>query len=104
MQLPILRTLALVAVGNAAIGGKNVAGFFPGDPLFQYSASLDFMTPRDNGELRRVSDDAVDWFGKLKSRNAVGCGCTIRRCSKTRSLVISMSGCLSAWSVAAHAG
>ena len=72
MQLPILRTLALVAVGNAAIGGKNVAGFFPGDPLFQYSASLDFMTPRDNGELRRVSDDVVDWFGKLKSRKCRG--------------------------------
>ncbi len=72
MQLPILRTLALVAVGNAALGGKNVAGFFPSDPLFRYSASLDFMTPRDNGELRRVSNDVADWFGKLKSRKCRG--------------------------------
>ena len=72
MQLPILRALALVAVGNAAIGGRDVSTFFPADPLFRYSASLDFMTPRDQGALRRVSDNPADWFGKLKSRRCSG--------------------------------
>ncbi len=72
MQVPILRALAMVAVGNAAINGKDVAGFFPGDPMFQYSASLDFMTSRDGGDLRRVSDNPADWFGKLKARQCKG--------------------------------
>ncbi len=72
MQLPILRTLALVAVGNAVMGGRDAAGFFPGDTLFRYTASLDFMTPRDNSGLRCVASDPVDWFNKLRSRGCHG--------------------------------
>ena len=55
MQLPILRSLALVAVGNAAMAGRDVSAFWPGDPLFRYTKSLDFMTPRERaGVARRV--------------------------------------------------
>ncbi len=72
MQLPILRTLALVAVGNAAFGGRDVSGFYPGDPIFRYTASLDFMSPRAAGPLARVANGPEDWFDKLKKRDCRG--------------------------------
>lgn len=72
MQLPILRSLALVTVGNAALAGRDVSGFYPGDSLFQYSASLDFMTPREKGPLAHVASGPVDWFEKLKKRECRG--------------------------------
>lgn len=72
MQLPILRSLALVTVGNAALAGRDVSGFYPGDALFQYSASLDFMTPREKGPLSHVASGPVDWFEKLKKRECRG--------------------------------
>lgn len=72
MQVPILRALALTAVGNAAMSGRDVAGFYPGDPLFRFSASLDFMTPRETGPLKQVAHGALDWFEKLKKRKCRG--------------------------------
>ncbi|MBC7770096.1 MAG: hypothetical protein H7124_15035 [Phycisphaerales bacterium] len=72
MQLPILRTLALVAVGNAALGGRNVSGFWPDDPIFQYTASLDFMAPREQGPLAHVACGPIVWFDKLKKRGCRG--------------------------------
>ena len=72
MQVPILRALALTAVGNAALSGRDVAGFYPNDPIFRFSASLDFMTPRDAGALRHVAQGATDWFDKLKKRHCRG--------------------------------
>lgn len=72
MQLPILRSLALVAVGNAAMAGRDVSGFWPGDPLFRYTKSLDFMTPRDSGPLARAASSPVAWFSKLQKRGCRG--------------------------------
>lgn len=72
MQAPILRALAMVAVGNAALAGRDVTGFYPNDPLFRFTSSLDFMTPRETEGLRHVSNDPVDWFGKLKARKCRG--------------------------------
>jgi len=72
VQLPILRTLALVAVGNAALSGRDVSGFWPDDPLFRYSASLTFLTPRDAGPLKLVAGDPLAWFDKLSKRGCVG--------------------------------
>ncbi|MGD9979194.1 MAG: hypothetical protein AB7H66_11075 [Hyphomonadaceae bacterium] len=72
MQLPILRSLALVMVGNAALAGRNVSGFYPGDPLFRYTASLDFMTPRQEGPLAHVAPGPVSWFEKLRKRQCIG--------------------------------
>ncbi|MBL8547337.1 MAG: hypothetical protein JNL81_12800 [Hyphomonadaceae bacterium] len=72
MQLPILRSIALVAVGNAALAGRDVAGFYPGDPIFRYTKSLDFMSPRQQGNLAHVASGPKDWFGKLKKRSCRG--------------------------------
>lgn len=72
MQLPILRALAMVAVGNAALKGRDVSGFYPNDPLFCYSAALDFMTPREAGDLKGVARGATDWFAKLAKRKCKG--------------------------------
>lgn len=72
MQLPILRTLALVAVGNAAFAGRDVSGFWPGDPIFQYTKSLDFMTPRESGPLARAAAGPISWFDKLQKRGCRG--------------------------------
>lgn len=72
MQLPILRALAMVAVGNAALKGRNVSGFYPSDPIFRYSESLDFLTPREAGDLKGVARGPSDWFGKLAKRKCKG--------------------------------
>ncbi len=72
MQLPILRTLALVAVGNAALRGRDVSGFWPNDAMFQYTASLDFMTPRENRNLAHAAAGPDQWFAKLRQRGCNG--------------------------------
>lgn len=72
MQVPILRASALVAVGNAALAGRDVSGFYPNDPIFRYSASLDFMTQRDGGALKQVAHGVADWFAGLKKRKCRG--------------------------------
>lgn len=73
MQVPVLRALAMVAVGNAAIAGRNVSGFWPSDPMFRYTASLDFMTPREQpGALAHASSSPTDWFEKLRKRKCKG--------------------------------
>lgn len=72
MQLPILRALAMVAVGNAAFGGRDVTGFYPDDPIFRYTSSLDFMSPRQNGALAHVASGPADWFAKLQKRKCLG--------------------------------
>lgn len=72
MQLPILRTLALVAVGNAALRGRDVKGFWPDDPMFAYTASLVFMAPRENAPLGRVAETPESWFKKLAHRGCSG--------------------------------
>lgn len=72
VQLPILRTLALVAVGNAALRGRDVGGFWPNDPMFQYTASLDFMTPRENRNLAHAAAGPERWFAKLAQRRCNG--------------------------------
>ncbi|MEZ5959729.1 MAG: hypothetical protein R3C30_04780 [Hyphomonadaceae bacterium] len=72
MQVPILRAFAMVAVGNAALAGRDIAGFYPADPLFQYTASLDFLTPSDAGALKGVAHGPADWIAKLKKRKCLG--------------------------------
>jgi hypothetical protein len=62
----------MVATGNAALAGRDVSGFYPSDPLFRYTASLDFMTPRESEGLKHVSNDPNVWFGKLKARRCRG--------------------------------
>jgi hypothetical protein len=72
VQLPILRSLALVAIGNAALAGRDVSDFYPGDPLFSHTASLDFMTPREKGPLAHVASGPAAWLEKLQKRHCRG--------------------------------
>lgn len=72
MQQPVLRALALVAIGNAALRGGDVSGFWPDDPIFQYTASLDFLTPRESGPLAHVASGPISWFQKLRRRGCTG--------------------------------
>ena len=68
MQVPILRALALVAVGNAAFAGRDVSGFSD-DPIFRYSASLDFIGMEDTGVFFNYSwldSDVDDEFGSRR--------------------------------------
>lgn len=61
-----------MAVGNAALRGRDVSGFGPSDPLFRYTASLDFLTPRETGPLKHVASGPVAWFQKLQRRRCTG--------------------------------
>jgi hypothetical protein len=72
VQVPILRSLAMVAVGNAALAGRDISGFYPGDPLFRFTASLDFLTPSDAGPLKKVAHGPAAWIEKLKKRRCRG--------------------------------
>jgi hypothetical protein len=72
VQLPILRSLALVAVGNAVLGGRDITGFWPDDPMFRYTSSLDFLTPREGGPLKHVASGPPSWFEKLAARGCTG--------------------------------
>jgi hypothetical protein len=62
----------MVAVGNAALAGRDVSSFYPTDPIFRYSASLDFLSPRDAGALKHVAHGSADWFAKLQKRSCRG--------------------------------
>jgi len=72
VQLPILRSLAMVAVGNAALSGRDVRGFWPDDPIFRYTASFSFLTPRETGPLKQVASEPASWFEKLAKRGCAG--------------------------------
>lgn len=69
MQLSILRSLALVAVGNAELAGDDVSAFWPGPDLFQYSKQTEFVVERGD-QYVQVAPDPLAWFAKLKS---LGC-------------------------------
>jgi len=62
----------MTAVGNAALSGRDVSAFYPNDPIFRFSASLDFMSPRETGPLKQVAHGPADWFEKLKKRKCRG--------------------------------
>ena len=65
MQTDILRALALVAVGNAALRGREIAGFWPDDEIFRYSKVCDFRVVDDTGD-RLLAPDPLAWFASLR--------------------------------------
>jgi hypothetical protein len=69
VQLSILRSLALVAVGNAALKGDDVSAFWPGGDLFKYSKQTEFVVQRGD-RYEQAAPDPLAWFEKLKS---LGC-------------------------------
>ena len=70
MQTNILRSIGLVTVGNAALGGRDVSAFWPGSTLFRHYKHTDFLIARGGGEYIPVAPDPLTWFAKLK---AMGC-------------------------------
>lgn len=70
MQTNILRSFALVAVGNAALAGKDVSRFWPEAAMLQYYRKFEFMLPAEGGQATPYAADPLDWFAKLK---ALGC-------------------------------
>jgi hypothetical protein len=70
VQTNILRSIALVAVGNAALGGRDVSAFWPGSALFRHYKHTDFLIARGGDEYIPVAPDPLAWFAKLK---AMGC-------------------------------
>lgn len=70
MQTNILRSIALVTVGNAALGGRDVAAFWPGSALFRHYKHTDFLIARGGDKYIPVAPDPLAWFAKLK---AMGC-------------------------------
>lgn len=70
MQTNILRSLALVAIGNAALRGKDVSAFWPGAALLQYYKQIEFLLALGNETYAPVAADPVMWFEKLRE---LGC-------------------------------
>lgn len=69
MQTNILRALALVAVGNAALGGRDAAPF-AGSELHKYNKQIEFLIARAQDDYVPVAPDPVAWFAKLRE---LGC-------------------------------
>ncbi len=70
MQTAILRSLALVAVGNAALGGRDVSSFWPRSELLRFYKEIIFLIPNGPGAYKPVAPDINAWFAKL---GALGC-------------------------------
>lgn len=70
MQLPILRAVAMVVVGNAALDGSDVSSFARSS-LFRYAKQTAFVTPRGGDQHEQIAADPVAWFAWLKAQ---GCG------------------------------
>ncbi len=68
MQTNILRSFALVAVGNAALGGKDVSAFAH-SALHKFNKQIEFVIP-NVAEHTQVAPDPVAWFAKLRE---LGC-------------------------------
>lgn len=72
MQTNILRSFALVTVGNAALRGRDVSRFWPGLPLLRYYKAIEFLIARGNENYIPVAADPLTWFDKLKVMNCRG--------------------------------
>lgn len=70
MQTAILRSLALVALGNAALAGRDVSAFWPRSELLRFYKEIIFLIPKGQGDYRPVASDPLAWFAKL---GALGC-------------------------------
>lgn len=71
MQTNILRSFALVTVGNAALAGRDVSAFWPSE-LLQFYKQIEFLIARGNDEYIPVAPDPLAWFEKLKVLGGIG--------------------------------
>ena len=67
MQGNISQALALTAVGNAALNGRDVTGFWPDASVFVFSKLCEFREPDGSEEMRLVAADPLDWFEMLRT-------------------------------------
>ncbi len=72
MQGPIENALMLAAAGNAFLGGKDIAGFWPNAPTFHFVKLFEFRdrpaSGRDEDEYPLVAPDPMAWFQHYKGR------------------------------------
>lgn len=71
MQIPVLRALAFVTVGNAALAGRDVSAF-AGSFLFKSTQGVEFVIPRGGDQYEQVAADPLAWFAWLKANNSRG--------------------------------
>ena len=68
----ITNAVALVCAGNQFLSGKDVAGFWPDAPVFNFMKLVEFRHPpasgKDTDEYPLVAPDPMAWFGKLKGK------------------------------------
>lgn len=62
MQVAILEALTLTVVGNAAVRGKDVGGFWPQASIFRYTQACEFLARDDQGETREIATDPNLWL------------------------------------------
>lgn len=65
MQGNVAQALALVCVGNAALSGRDVRGFWPDASVFRFSKLCEFLVPNGD-DWRQVAGDPLQWFETLK--------------------------------------
>lgn len=70
MQTAILRSIALVTIGNAALAGRDVSSFWPRSDLLRFYKEIIFLIPDGAGGYKPVAPDPNAWFAKL---GALGC-------------------------------
>jgi hypothetical protein len=66
MQGYVAQALALVTVGNAALGGRDVRRFWPDASVFRFSKICEFLVPVSGDEWRQVAADPLEWFDTLR--------------------------------------
>lgn len=71
MQGPIGQALALTCVGNAALGGRDVAGFWPDAAVFLFSKSCDFRHVDGKADAL-LAADPLAWFAMLRAQGCKG--------------------------------
>ncbi len=72
MQTNILRDVALTAVGNAALRGRDVSAFWPRAAIFRYSRQVEFVMPAAGGRHHQIAPDPNAWLAWLKQRGCSG--------------------------------
>lgn len=65
MQGNVAQALALTCVGNAALAGRHVRGFWPNASVFRFSKICEFLVP-DGDDWRQIAADPLLWFETLK--------------------------------------
>jgi hypothetical protein len=72
VQTNILRSLALVLVGNAALNGRDVSRFWPGPELLRFYKQIEFLVARKDAGPTPVASDPLAWFARLKELRCRG--------------------------------